>query len=604
LRYLQFQIDEYRGISSTVTVDLQKFRLIPIIGVNECGKTTILEAITAFDFFNDDTNGGRHLEDIENLYSYEPSSPRIRAVIELTWEELNRLLDDVVKEAAKESAEKKAAAASAQTAGENASATQPTIASLLKKPVASYRRKRSVFGGKIIVQRDLKTKKYSIADSNFPETRLNARIARAAVRKLPYTLYFDDFRHQIPHEIPIQEGGETEEWLEILGVLFKQTDPSFDVLELPKIEIRKRKGIIAKVQQKLNATLTKQWQHFNLDDKEALSLAIQYEEKQSGENRLPYLSLDIVETDKNGQEHYFFVKNRSKGFFWFFNFVMRLEFNPKSTRFEQGAIYLLDEPGSYLHAAAQRRLCEKLRDLSGQNTVIYCTHSHHLLDPRVIPIGNIHIADKDANGSISLTRIFDHKSNLLASTFQPIQDALQIRPSVLDVSSGRVLVTEGMYDFFCFDMLASEKFHVVPATGAGSCRYLVSLLIGWGADYRVLWDNDREGREARDESAGFFGEEEARRRFRLLPLASPKAKKRILQDLFDGSDLVMFRDALGLPKNASFEKVILGWYYSPHRDALTKKLSIVTLRNFETAIDAIWHSEPVECAPPPGSAPN
>jgi hypothetical protein len=40
------------------------------------------------------------------------------------------------------------------------------------------------------------------------------------------------------------------------------------------------------------------------------------------------LKLDVVEKDASGEEHFFFVRDRSKGFYWFFNFVMKLERGP------------------------------------------------------------------------------------------------------------------------------------------------------------------------------------------------------------------------------------------------------------------------------------
>jgi predicted ATPase len=74
----------------------------------------------------------------------------------------------------------------------------------------------------------------------------------------------------------------------------------------------------------------------------------------------------------NGQKRYFNLKDRSKGFYWFFNFVIKLEFNHKLNGSENNAIYLLDEPGSYLHPNAQLMLCEKIKKLSENNKVVYC----------------------------------------------------------------------------------------------------------------------------------------------------------------------------------------------------------------------------------------
>jgi predicted ATP-dependent endonuclease of OLD family len=62
----QFRIQNYRAIKDT-SISLN-YRLNPIIGVNESGKTTILQAILCFDKQRDRYNVGKHLK-FQNKYS-------------------------------------------------------------------------------------------------------------------------------------------------------------------------------------------------------------------------------------------------------------------------------------------------------------------------------------------------------------------------------------------------------------------------------------------------------------------------------------------------------------------------------------------------------
>jgi predicted ATP-dependent endonuclease of OLD family len=63
--------------------------LLPIIGVNESGKTTILHALFAFDLYNDNSNdNGRHLKDISNLYRTSSEPATVAADIAITKDEL------------------------------------------------------------------------------------------------------------------------------------------------------------------------------------------------------------------------------------------------------------------------------------------------------------------------------------------------------------------------------------------------------------------------------------------------------------------------------------------------------------------------------------
>lgn len=88
---------------------------------------------------------------------------------------------------------------------------------------------------------------------------------------------------------------------------------------------------------------------------------------------------------------------------------MKLEFNPDVAGDFNNAIYLLDEPGSYLHPFALSKLCKKLKSLSEKNIVIYCTHSHYLLNPEIIPINKVNVVSKNNLGQVQLEPYYQHK---------------------------------------------------------------------------------------------------------------------------------------------------------------------------------------------------
>ena len=66
MEYLSFTIENYKAITNKVDINL-KNKLIPIIGINECGKTTILQAIYAFDSNNDNLFNKTHITNIKNI---------------------------------------------------------------------------------------------------------------------------------------------------------------------------------------------------------------------------------------------------------------------------------------------------------------------------------------------------------------------------------------------------------------------------------------------------------------------------------------------------------------------------------------------------------
>lgn len=564
MRYLRFVISNYRAIVGPLTIDVSKPKLTPIIGVNESGKTTVLHAIFAFDHYNDDLNDdGRHLEDTANLYRTTPPPATVAAVIQLSRSELDLAVADCEKEHEKHRA---------------------GFAAL---------KKRRGLPTELTIVRNLSTKKYQLSDLRIPSEELQHVLAEAIISRLPYILFFDDFRDKIDEKIEIllPKDEPLSGWLAILQQLFRSTDKSLSVFQLPALEERQRKTVLARVQRRLNETLTKEWQNFRLDDREALDISVEFvtERTPQGAER-HYLKLDVVEVDSDGYEHFFYISDRSKGFYWFFNFVMKLEFNPKIISTSEPTIYLLDEPGSYLHAFAQRKLCGKLRQLAEKNCVLYCTHSHYLLDPETIPVSSIQLAEKDGNGSVTLVRITDYKgaASEKRSALQPVLDALQIRPFALDVIGTRAtVIVEGIYDYFALDLFkGTRSVAILPATNADSIRFFISLLIAWQVEFRAVWDNDKEGRTRYQDAKVRFGDEVARRSLRLLPSEKPEGS-RILQSLFDGSDLSMFRTELGLAPDSSFERTLHTVFYSPRRGELMRKVGTKTRHAFEEVFESL-----------------
>jgi hypothetical protein len=206
------------------------------------------------------------------------------------------------------------------------------------------------------------------------------------------------------------------------------------------------------------------------------------------------------------------------------------------------------------------------------------------LDPDAIPLSSIKVADKDRLGNIQLVPIYKYagKSAEQRLAFQPVIEALQIRPFVLDMSVKQMVITEGIMDFHAFEMFKpSRTIGILPSVGADSIKFYVSFLIAWSVDFRALWDNDDEGQRHHARATEAFGEDIARERFFLLPLQSPRSKKRILQDLFDGEDLKLIRAELDWRRNPGFDQTIRSLFYSPDRTRILEKISAKTKQNFK-----------------------
>lgn len=568
--YKSFTIENYRAIDSPIQINLREQSLIPLIGVNECGKTTILQAIFAFDFVNDKDYGGRHLENTINLYHTTDRDPLVTAEIEIAYSRLTMYWDMVVNPPV--TTERKSSATPTTTAIPSTQSDSSTV------PREEFPLRQKNYTGSISVTRNLNTKQYSIALFGNLTPDLQHKFATVLVGHSPYILYNDDFQDRPPSkvEIPSETPKQLSGWLAIYERLFTETDPSYSLFTTAQLDDTRRKGsILSDVQNTLNNTLTKAWRAFLLDRAKQITVRLELTNNE--------LQIKIVE-NIGQRERFFEVVDRSKGFLWFYNFVMKLEFNPKISENRRDTIYLLDEPGSYLHAAAQKKLCAKLKAISTKHgNVIFCTHSHHLLDPEQIPINSILIVGKSASKKISLTRLPQYStSREKVTALQPVFEALQISADEFKPDDLPVLALEGIYDRYAIKMFLPQanKLRILAGTSADSILKNIQTLNAFGRVYVAIWDNDSEGRKVKKRAESVFGSREAVR-FDVLP-SRDGGKDRTMEQMFESSDLEMMRDGLALPADANYESIIGGLYYAgPRRPKLIDKLGPTTKRNFE-----------------------
>jgi len=291
------------------------------------------------------------------------------------------------------------------------------------------------------------------------------------------------------------------------------------------------------------------------------------------------LHVNVVERIKD-RDFYFDVIDRSKGFLWFFNFVMKLEFNPKVL--ENAAtqtIYLLDEPGSYLHQSAQNELCKKIVSISkNYGNVIYCTHSHKLLNPDYIPLNTIYIVEKNKRKRITATPLPQIKTKAEnINAFQPIHEALQISSFETIISNQKVIAVEGIYDKYAISLMINldDSIFILPGTSADSIIKNIQYLNAFNKTYIAIWDNDDEGEKNYKKATKFFGEVEAEK-FDLLP--NNGSKKRRMEEMFSKKDLSLFRTKLGLNSDATYESVVSILYFTDKKE----KQKILSLISKET----------------------
>lgn len=536
MKIKQYQIRNYKAIQDT-TIKLN-YSINPIIGVNESGKTSILHAILAFDKNRDKVNSGLHLE-YQNKYSTKTTKDcKISAFINLNNKELQELKDELQLKTGTE---------------------DYTQFELLTDKT------------ELVFTRELSTDEagYTIENFHFSEKVLS-KAKKFLLKKFPVILYFDDFTDRVPDTISFKDDYKTtgklaysrnKEWQEIIVEIFRRAEvegidddsnPLKSFFNLDKKDTKS--DILGDIEDILNKEVIDEWKrikksgHENFaDDSENLSLQLKLEEQ----------TFIFKVSDKSNQDkkRTFNIGERSKGFQWFFNYMIKLKFNPRYKGTKENSIFLLDEPGSYLHSSAQSELLQELKSVSEKNIIVYCTHSQYLLNPRTIKLGSIKIAEKNKS-VVSLTDYGNYKGKDDKGALSAVYQALRLNFTQDFV--GRIIITEGVTDLYFFEMLKqftkliTSDFKIIPGSGSGNLSNLISIGISFSENFIVLFDNDH-GAKAIKKYIDEFGPE-VEKYFHLYDSRQPFALEDFLCDT-NTSEL------LSLTTTDSIKKALAVLYY-------------------------------------------
>lgn len=173
------------------------------------------------------------------------------------------------------------------------------------------------------------------------------------------------------------------------------------------------------------------------------------------------------------------LKNRSKGFNWFFSFLVW--FKKIQEDKDSNYILLLDEPGLNLHASAQADLLRFLEDLSNDYQIVYTTHSPFMISSEKLQrVRTILETDK---GSIISDSVQEKDPN----TLFPLQAALGYDIAQNLFISPKNLLVEGVSDLMILTTLSSvleaenreglrNDITIVPTGGLEKVATFISLL--------------------------------------------------------------------------------------------------------------------------------
>ena len=509
MRYKSFYIKNYKGIKE-LTIDLDrdpKTNIITLVGLNESGKTTILEAIS--------------------LFSVEPDASVIHKLIPKSKK--FSFTDTIEIHATLQLDEEDEKAVQAFCGSQDFKNIQP-IKEFTQKIVyefkdSEYKEEDSGWEYEFSLN-GLKRKKQYNRTYN-PETPEFEAIQKFICEKLlPPIIYYPNFLFDFPIKIYLEESiTEDKEQKTYRAVLNDIMDTFNEGLNIQDHIIKRLRNPSEGTNEALESTIDRMsvqitkvvftaWgQLFDSNGKE-----IRLKPAIDPVTNLAYLEVKL----KEGTEQ-FQISERSLGFKWFFTFLLFTEFRKNRLSDKGEILFLLDEPASNLHSTAQKNLLITFEQLVSKCKMIYTTHSHHLINPKWLSGAyivknkaidyekefNALTENTDVEATIYKQFVVNHPEQ--RTYFQPILDAIEYSPSNLE-EVPNIILTEGKNDYYTFKYLNEiifqnefEHIKLYPGNGADRNNQIIATYLAWGRDFTILWDGDKAGEDAKKRYIKEFG---------------------------------------------------------------------------------------------------
>jgi len=524
MKYVSFKVENFKGIQNlTFPMNSVESPIATLVGLNESGKTTILEALSTFYgqaiLDEESTEPLLHNIEIEDIHSLIPKGKKanFNGKVLLT---ANVRLDQEDKDALTERLSESDWIAT--EVGDNLAIT---IEFQFRN--SKYVGRKNLYG---IVLNGRGKRKKTVRSLHSDDRQLWSSTMSWLVSQIPPIIYYPNFLFEFPEKIYIEskdnEGKENRFYRmflqDVLDSLENDLDLRTHVLDRAKSDEPSAKEALELVLNRLSSKISSL-----VFDPELSVFKVDQHGQRNVVATLPHL--DPVEKRhfvsirlKDGVDSYS-IRERSLGFRWFFTFLLLTQF--RITRSSGLApVFLFDEPASNLHQAAQQRLLKALEQLTEKSgvTVIYTTHSHHLIDPRRLESTYIvrnraldtSVLNDDFNANMTNIDITPYRQFVGShpdqrTYFQPILDVLEYRPSNLE-NIPNVVMTEGKTDFYLLTLFqqalgVGKNLRFLPGGGAGGLDTPIQFYLAWGRPFIVVLDGDDEGKKQAQRYKSKFG---------------------------------------------------------------------------------------------------
>ncbi len=570
MKFTEFKIKNFKGIED-ITINLDKSpnaNIYTLVGLNESGKTTILEAINCFNP-NPKDKGLSALDlpgaIIKDYNSLIPISHRDNFNDTITIDVTLKLDADDLQKINKFTAE-------------NTMFKQVRTVDTIKYTNYYYFKDSKFTNAEIrwsSFDGWLKTEwreKYVHFNDDLHDSA-NFKLAQFCFGLIPSISYFPNFLFEFPSKIYLEttEPSSKEKFYreliqDILYSLKNNTNIETHLINRVKsgdaTDKRNLDRLLQLMGRKVTDVVFEAWSEIFKRDIKDTKIAINCIKDADG---LPFLEFDI-----EAQDGIYNINERSLGFRWFFTFLLFTQFRPFRKDTPKNIIFLFDEPASNLHSSAQTQLLKSFETLSHDTIIIYTTHSHHLINPNWLE--NTYIVENEGVKLDAPENDSPKKTNILLKPyrefvtrypkkidyFQPILTALDYTPSNLENVPNCVFL-EGKNDYYTLAYFNEIIFNniyelnLAPGTGSGNLDTLISLYIGWGKEFIILLDSDEKGKKQKSRYTDKFGIIVDQRIYTLEDI-DPTWKKMGFEKLFENTEALKFQQT-SFPISTEYNKI-------------------------------------------------
>ena len=509
MRYKSFYIKNYKGIKE-LTIDLNRdpfTNIITLVGLNESGKTTILEAISIFD-------NEPKIDDIHKLipksriHSFTETI-EIHATLELNGDDEKQIKSFCHSQGFR---------------------TIQPLKEYTTKIIYEFKNSQYLTdeSGREyeFALNGVKRKARHIKNYNSTTPEFDAINNFLIKELLPPIIYYPNFLFDFPKRIYLESSTSEEKeqavYREVLNDILDTLDDNFTIEDHIINRLRNPseandealESTIERISVQISDVVFTAWGE--LFDSRGKTIKIKPGiDVDSG---LAYLELKLKEGIVQFQ-----ISERSLGFKWFFTFLLFTEFRKNRIKDKGEILFLLDEPASNLHSTAQKNLLTTFEKLVTKCKMIYTTHSHHLINPKWLSGAyivrnkaidydkefNTIIDNTDVEATIYKQFVVNHPQQ--RTYFQPILDAIEYSPSNLEEVPNIVLL-EGKNDYYTFkyinEVILAREFETInfyPGNGADRNNQIIATYLAWGREFTILLDGDKPGDDAKKRYIKEFG---------------------------------------------------------------------------------------------------